>query len=1029
MVSVGLELRKGVVTELRASESGVQPRRISLGGSNSSTWCLILMILLQCLVWQNFTLAQSDSSETSAISVSPSDEVFVRRVSVLLAQKCLGCHGLEGREIEGGLDLRTLEGTLNGGDSGEPAIDLAEPLKSPLYLAACRDSVDWSAMPPKDSEKLTEAELESIKSWLQSGASWPSEQRQQEIHAAFAEKWSLEDGVTVKTSGGTTDLWTKRKYAIADLWSYQPIVNPFEEYTPVEENQSRPDRQLELSPNNEDVHQATGDESVAIRAIDELLAELRPEGLKVAPRAERRVLVRRAFYDLTGLPPTMNQVREFCEDPRSDAIAFADLVDRLLASDHYGERMAQHWLDVVRYADSSGFANDFERGNAWRYRDYVVRSFNQDKSFDQFIVEQIAGDEWFAEDPSALDESEAMIALGFLRMGPWELTGMEVAKVARQRFLDDVTNSVGEVFLGHSLQCARCHDHKFDPIPTRDYYSIQAVFATTQLAERRAEFLDIENRDGFEEQEYLRRKHAEHSVVLEKLDSVLLENAIRWYEQQKPILSESFDRWKREVDALVKSGQKNGVFDAVRQVMRQSEFSEDEYPPRHVGFTPEQFGRQRVANKGIQRLLWELDRYQPFALSVYNGRTPKRNGVYAPTRIPDDRLTKGLLEKTCILTGGDPFSEADRVKPAALSVIQDSVWKEIPEGIEGRRLAFARWVASEQNPLTARVIANRIWLWHFGTAIAGNPNNFGGKGKKPTHPRLLDWLASHLIKQGWSLKSLHRQIMLSDAYCCSSQPADQASLDQLDPNRQFYSVFKSRRLSAEELRDSMLAVSGELNRRIGGIPCRPEINQEVALQPRQVMGAFAAAWVPNPKPQQRHRRSLYILRLRGLVDPLLEVFDAPSPDFSCEIRDASTITPQVFALFNGLSAYRRSVAVAKYAVLNSATERGAIEQCFRLVYSRDASEDEVELALNHWRGIAREHDPLPVDEILAAPPLEVIREAVEENTGERFSFVERLEANADYVPDLSVDEITPQMLSLADICLVLLNSNEFAYVD
>ncbi|MCH1497177.1 MAG: DUF1549 domain-containing protein, partial [Rubripirellula sp.] len=612
------------------------------------TACLLLLLSLHYIAFPPSKAVADASSpavseETQPADITPSEKLFVRQISNLLAEKCLGCHGLEGREIEGGLDLGSLRSCMEGGDSGEPAIDLMDPNQSPLYLAAARDSDDWSAMPPKESEKLTASELEAIRTWLHSGAAWPSVERQREIQARFAEQWTQEDGVVVETSGGTTDLWTKRKYAPADLWSFQPIVIPFELGGTDSEIHVRTVRSDDVSPSEGEKPQGIPDHSTTNTAIDDLLAELRPAMLKVAPRAERSVLVRRAYYDLTGLPPSAEQVRTFCADPRSDAIAFADLVDRLLASDHYGERMAQHWLDVVRYADSSGFANDFERGNAWRYRDYVVRSFNQDKPFDRFVVEQIAGDEWFAEDADALTETDAMVALGFLRMGPWELTGMEVAKVARQRFLDDVTNSVGEVFLGHSLQCARCHDHKFDPIPTRDYYGIQAVFATTQLAERRAEFLDHENQDGFEEQEYLRRKQVDHSDVLANLDAVLLENAVKWFQDQQPVPQRAFDRWKQEVDSLVNSGQKNGVFNAVRQVMQRSDFSEDEYPPRHVGFTPEQFGRQRVASKGIQRLKWEFDRYQPFALSVYSGRTPNRNGVYAPTRIPKDRFTRGEL--------------------------------------------------------------------------------------------------------------------------------------------------------------------------------------------------------------------------------------------------------------------------------------------------------------------------------------------------------------------------------------------------
>ena len=270
--------------------------------------------------------------------------------------------------------------------------------------------------------------------------------------------------------------------------------------------------------------------------------------------------------------------------------------------------MARHWLDVVRYADSSGFANDYERGNAWRYRDYVVRSFNADKPFDQFIVEQIAGDEMEPNNP------EKLIATGFLRMGPWELTGMEVAKVARQRFLDDVTNSVGETFLAHSLQCARCHDHKFDPVPTHDYYSIQACFATTQLTEREAPFLKSENTSGFEEKKYLEARRAEHLAVLKALDDKLLQNAAKWFAEKKIDPA----KWNAAVAQAKQGGGKNAkkgfsdVFGAARQILTKQGVPEDQYPPKLVGFEPQDFGNERVARKGLERLKWEMERYAPW---------------------------------------------------------------------------------------------------------------------------------------------------------------------------------------------------------------------------------------------------------------------------------------------------------------------------------------------------------------------------------------------------------------------------------
>ena len=932
--------------------------------------------------------------QTTPLSPADSEVLFVRRIGPLLRDKCLGCHGADPDNIEGSLDLRSLTGLLAGGDSDQPAIVRGAPDESPLYLAATRQSDDWSAMPPKEAEQLTAAQGKWLRDWIRSGAHWPAPKRRQEIEKANAEKWSAEDGIAVKTSGGLDDHWTQRKYNPGGLWAYRPVRKPLI------------DAQDKL-PNGR-------------HPIDVLIEQALPDGLAVAPRANRTTLIRRATFDLTGLPPTPEEVAAFVADPASDREALTHVVDRLLASPHYGERMAQHWLDVVRYADSSGFANDFERGNAWRYRDYVVRAFNQDKPYNEFVREQIAGDEISPTD------SEKVIATGFLRMGPWELTGMEVAKVARQRFLDDVVNSVGETFLAHSLQCARCHDHKFDPVPTRDYYSIQAVFATTQLAERHADFLQDENTSGFDEQAYLTQSMQTHQQTLEELDRVLLDNAEKWFADRKATASTVKKTWDDAIATLRSAGQTGGLFNAARIAMVKAKVPESDYPPKLIGFTPQQFGRQRVANKGIQRLRWELERYQPFALAVYNGRTRSVARVSAPTRVPQNRLKVGELEETTILTGGDPFSPSQPVAPGTLSVINNQVTAAIPDTIENRRTAFAHWVADAKNPLTTRAIVNRLWLWHFGQAIAGNPNNFGSTGKLPTHPQLLDWLSATFVDDGWSIKRMHRRIMSSDAYCRSSRHPDGESLRTLDPATSSYAVFLPRRLSAEELRDARLSLTGELNRALGGIPCRPEINQEVALQPRQVMGTFAAAWTPNPLPQQRHRRSLYVLRLRGLIAPMLEVFNTPAPDFSCEKREASTVTPQVFSLFNGQDTHTRALTLAARALKESDSDRDALKRCFQLTLSRAPSAQELEELLAHWLDTERS---LPEQApSRATPPLEVVRKAVEENTGEKFTFTERLYSNADFVSDLQPSDVDRHTRALSDVCLVLLNSNEFVYV-
>ena len=924
------------------------------------------------------------------------EALFVRRVWPLFQEKCLACHGNDEAKIKGGLDMRTLGSTLKGGDSGSASLVPGQPEASPLYLASTRrHEEEWEAMPPKEADKLNPQQLAWMKAWISSGAPWPDETKRAAIAKSSQTKWDAEDGITVKTSGALSPEWAGRRYKPENLWAYQPVKKPV-------------------------IHAVA-----AKHPIDQLIALRMPKDMAVAPAADAHTFIRRATFDLTGLPPTPEEIAAFehshAKDPES---SIQRLINRLLESPHYGERMARHWLDVARYADSSGFANDYERGNAWRYRDYVVRSFNAGKPYDQFVKEQIAGDEINPNDP------EMLIATGFLRMGPWELTGMEVAKVARQRFLDDVTNSVGEVFLAHSLQCARCHDHKFDPVPTHDYYAIQACFGTTQLAELPAPFLKDENVAGFDERKHLETRFAEHVASLRALDDKMLKNAEAWFAMKK-LDRAQWDQAVAKARQFIQSGGKMkggkarnfaGVFETTRGMLQKQGVPEEQYPPKLVGFTPEDFGNERVARKGLERLRWEMERYEPFAFAVYNGRTPQMVSVYQPLRMPPHRMTEGELEQTAILSGGDPFSPAQPVKPGVLSVLGAA---EFPDAIEGRRTALAQWIASSDNPLTTRAIANRLWLWHFGQAIAGNPNNFGGTGKKPTHPELLDWLAATLVEKRWSLKEMHRLIMTSAAYRRTSSPTrSENTASQNELENSFYATFKPRRLTAEELRDAMLSVTGELNPQLGGIPNRPEINIEVAMQPRQVMGTFAAAWVPNPLPAQRHRRSLYALKIRGLRDPFMEVFNEPGPDFSCEAREVSTVTPQVFSLFNAQASYDRALALA-HRVLKE-QPRDAIARVFELTHGRAPSSDEKAACESHWKAMEQKQRSL----IFPAkrPPLSVKRNAVEENTGEKFSFQEPLPAYAEFVPDFQPADCDAKTRALADVCLVLLNSNEFAYL-
>lgn len=933
-------------------------------------------------------------SLNAQLAYPDAEVLFVRRVQPLLQENCVSCHGQD-EEFEGGLDLRTEGEMLFGGDSDQPAVAASDLNASPLYLAVLRDHPDWEPMPPKEAEQLDAEEITWLADWITGGAPWPDQERQTAIAAAFAEQWDAEDGTMVTTSGGLSDSWTYRRYDPAGIWAYQPVARP-------------------AVPALEPAH-----------PVDAFIHARLPADLAVAPPVDPRTFIRRATFDLLGLPPTPAEVAAFeSESIINPQSAIENLIDRLLASPHYGERMAQHWLDVTRYADSSGFANDYERGNTWRYRDYVVRAFNDDKPYDDFIREQIAGDEIDPHNP------ELIVATGFLRMGPWELTSMEVPKIARQRFLDDVTNSVGETFLAQSLQCARCHDHKFDPVPTRDYYAIQSVFATTQLAERAAPFLPEENTDGFTEAIHLKQRRAEYVAALNHYDAKLLANAEQWF------IDQNLDptRW-RETVATVRASDpgKNArrysqIFDNTRKALLRADVPENEFPPKYVGFTPQDYGNERMAKKGYGRLTWEFERYKPFALAVYDGRTPNQTNVSNPLRMPENRMTKGELERTQILPYGDPFGGTEPVAPGVLSALGIDPPEPLPDSIEGRRRAFADWVARPDNALTTRAIVNRVWLWHFGQPIAGNPNNFGSTGKPPTHPALLDWLASEFVEGGWSFKTLHRTIMTSDAYRRSTRHPDRAQLAKLDPTGESYATFQPRRLTAEELRDAMLHATGELNPQIGGIPNRPDINLEAALQPRQVMGAFAPAWVPNPLPADRHRRSLYATKLRGLPDPAMEVFNQPAPDFSCERRDASVVTPQVFNLFNSSASHSRALALAHRAIqdTNDTTNEAAITRCFELALNRTPTAEELAMCLGHWDDITAmiAHDTPTT----WTPPRQVTREAVEENTGESFTFEEILHAYADYVPDLQPADVPLRTRALADICLALFNAAEFSYV-
>jgi mono/diheme cytochrome c family protein len=915
---------------------------------------------------QEHAQAAQSAPRAAATAADAGDaaRLFAERVWPLLKARCLTCHGDEAQKIKGGLDLRSRAGLLKGGVSGRPALTPGEPERSLIYAAVTRRDPEL-AMPPKENDRLSAEEVELIRQWVAAGAPWPDV-------ASSAAKWNSNAGagVIVATSGGRSPEWTNRRYKPEDLWAYQPLKRPAvpELRTPNSEPRTPVDAFIRQKLAEKGIHQA-------------------------APPADKVTLIRRATFDLTGLPPTPAEVEAFVKDTAPDA--YEKLIARLLSSPRYGEQWARHWLDVVRYADTNGFSNDFERPNAWRYRDYVVRSFNADKPYDRFITEQLAGDELKPNDP------EMLIAVGFLRAGPWEHTAMTVAAVTRQQFLDDVTHNVGAALLGQGLRCASCHDHKFDPVPTKDYYRMQAVFATTHFAEREVPFLPFENVGSSDE--------ARADVAR---------------------------RLKEAQDALAEIERKNKAAVAAFLKERGAAKLEDLPAPdrskaENIGLTKEELTLRKVYQKSRDYFARELKRYEPYAFSVYSGPPNNYTSMKPVNPVPTE--SDGPPPAVHILAGGALESPGEAVTPGVLSAMHASndareptSWNTVPQATQGRRLALARWIASPENTLTARVIVNRVWQSHFGKGLVATPNNFGKMGGKPTHPELLDWLSLWFIEQGWSLKKLHTLIMTSATYRQGGAHPEMKRLQEVDAKNDLLAYFPPRRLAAEEVRDAMLAVTGELNVEAGGPPVFPEINWEVAFQPRHIMGSVAPAYQPSPKRAERNRRTIYAFRYRTLADPLLEVFNRPGSETSCERRDETTVTPQAFALFNGEFAHARALALAAALEKKSPTLKGRIAQAFRLVYGRAPRADEIEACATHVARMTahhRAHRPQPV-----ALPATVRRQMVEEMTGETASWEERLDGLKNYERDLKPWDAGPQTRALAELCLVLLNSNEFLYV-
>jgi mono/diheme cytochrome c family protein len=815
------------------------------------------------------------STGRASFAIDPAQaKFFADEIKPILESNCLKCHG--GEKIKGGLQLTSHEALLKGGDTG-PAITLEQPVQSLILKAIGYEDGDLQ-MPPK--QKLAAADVAQLTKWVQMGAPMtPITLSRSTVSAAEPVK-RIVPQVNAETM---------------KFWSFQPVKRAA---IPVVKHAD-----WVKSP---------------IDAF--VLAKLEANQLSPAPRASKNVLLRRVYYDLIGLPPTPAQVQAFLEDESPNA--FEKVVDRLLASPRYGEKWARHWLDVVRFAETNSFERDGIKPNAWRFRDYVIDSFNADKPYDQFVKEQIAGDE--------LDHvtSDSIIATGYYRLGIWDDEPADRMQARMDEF-DDIVTTTGQAFLGLTVNCARCHDHKLDPIPQKDYYRMVSFF------------------------QGIRPYSNGESILTE----------IAPDDQLKAVQQESKANRQRVADL------RHEIAEIEAPIIQKLPEKEKSLPPRR----PQ---RQAVIGPLVLKAIGE-DPFRHYAslveeLKELEGRKPS---VPLALSVKEQGPTP---EPTFVMMRGNAHVPGEQVEPAFLSILNP------PKAIiptpdpaaqtSHRRRVLAEWLASDRNPLVARVMVNRIFQHHFGRGIVRSPNDFGSLGERPTHPELLDWLASEFVAKGWKLKTMHRMIVLSNTYQMAST-ADAKALAK-DPQNDLLWRFDMRRLEAEEVRDSILAVDGRLNLTMGGPGVYPKIPQEVlAGQSRPGEG-----WGQSD-PAAEARRSIYIHQKRSLVVPIIASLDMADNDTTCPARFTTTQSTQALGMLN--SAFTNEEA----AVFATRLRKEAGEKL----------EDQVALAIR----------------------LTLCREPTKADIDRGVRFATGLERDLHVAPEIALNQF----------CLLVLNLNEFVYLD
>ena len=777
---------------------------------------------------------------------------FERDVRPILKVYCLDCHGAE-ETVQAGLDLRLRRFMVKGGARGA-AIVPGRPERS-LLLQHVRSG----RMPPTE-KKVPPEQVAVLERWIAQGA--PVSRQEPE---------RLPAGVDITPE--------ERGY-----WFYQPIASP---PPPAPRNAARVRNPVDAF----------------------VLARLRARGLDFSPEAERRTLIRRATFDLTGLPPSPEEVAAFLADASSDA--YEKLIDRLLASPHYGERWGRHWLDVAGYADSEGNgSDDTPRPHAWRYRDYVIRSLNADKPLDRFLVEQLAGDElvprpWKNLSPEQLD---CLVATGFLRTAPDGTRGAADRTLAANQALGDTLRIVSSSLLGLTVGCAQCHDHKYDPIPQSDYYRLRAVFepalnpaawrgSSDQVLslytdEQRAKAAAVDAEAGKLQAAFNTKQTAYVAAALE-------EELKRYPAEQQPALAAAAkapaDRRTPEQKALLASH------------------------PR-LSISP------GILYQYNQKAADELKADQEKINQVRAGRPVEEFVSYLAEE-------PGQVPATRVFHRGDPRQPKGEVSPGDLTIAApDGARLEIaPRAADlpttGRRLAWARHLTSGRHPLLGRVLANRVWLHHFGRGLVDTPGDFGLLGTRPSHPELLDWLATELVREKWSLKSLHRVIMTSTTYRQASLRQGRAA--KLDSDGSLYSRYPVRRLDAESLRDALLVAAGKLDRTPFGPPA-PVVED-----------AVGQVGVKDDLP----RRSVYLEVRRSRPVSMLAAFDAPVAVLNCEKRQTSTAAPQSLVLMNSEAVLARAAQFAERLAREAAGPPERVALAWRIAFQREPEPDEREAAL------------------------------------------------------------------------------------